>query len=576
MDLIIGTAGHIDHGKTALVRALTGTDADRLPEEKQRGITIDLGFAEMKIGDAHFGFVDVPGHERFVRNMLAGAHGIDHILLVVAATEGFMPQTREHFDICRLLDIKSGTIVLTKCDLADSETIELAKLEVAKLVDGTFLGDAKVIETSAISGLGIEQLKQQLSIIATGTLRHPENMAARLPIDRSFTVRGFGTVVTGTLTAGELAVGSEMELLPSNRRLRIRGIQSHGIAADNARVGQRTAVNLAGISHDEISRGLTLVESDVFQTTRSFDAKIEMLADAARPLKSRQRVRLHIGTSEVMARVTVLDQDGEIAAGKSGHVHFRPETEMLTITGDRFVFRSYSPQRTIGGGVVLDPFAPRHRRKDFEQITGFLASLSAGINDIGVLATHFIDAAKKHGEEIGKIAARLGCTKTVIESKLSAENVALVDGRYYGGEFVPTSPLAAPKRSVELTPEELDLKRQLVDIYKLAGRDVPRFDEVLARIRTTIPRKRIDEVIRHFADGGDLVKVSDEFIFPRGVIDEIVVLVKNRADSTVDRVIDVAIFKELTGLSRKYAIPLLEYLDRTNVTRRYGDKRIIL
>lgn len=576
MDLIIGTAGHIDHGKTALVRALTGTDADRLPEEKQRGITIDLGFAEMKIGDAHFGFVDVPGHERFVRNMLAGAHGIDHILLIVAATEGIMPQTREHFDICRLLNIKSGTIVLTKCDLADNDTIELAKLEIAELVDGTFLAEVRMIETSAISGLGIDELKKHLTSVASGSFLHPKNLAARLPIDRSFTVKGFGTVVTGTLTAGEIAVGEEVELLPSNRRVRIRGIQSHGRSADNARSGQRTAVNLAGISHDEISRGMTLVESDVFQTTRSFDARVEMLADAARPLRNRQRVRLHLGTSEVMARVTVLNSEGEISAGESGHVQFRPETEMLAISGDRFVFRSYSPQRTIGGGVVLDPFAPRHRRKDFEQITSFLASLAAGIDDIGVLATHFINAAKSRGEEIDKIAARLGCRKDVIELKLSAENVAIVDGRYFGNEFVPISPLAAPKSSIELTSEELDLKRQLLDIYKLAGREVPRFDEVLANIKTSITRKRIDELLKHFAEDGDLVKVSDEFIFSRYVIDEIIGLVKNHADSTADRVIDVAIFKQLTGMSRKYAIPVLEYLDRANVTRRYGDKRIVL
>lgn len=575
MDLIIGTAGHIDHGKTALVRALTGTDADRLPEEKQRGITIDLGFAEMKIGDAHFGFVDVPGHERFVRNMLAGAHGIDHILLIIAATEGIMPQTREHFDICRLLNIKSGTIVLTKCDLADDDTIELAKLEVAELVDGTFLAEARMIETSATSGLGIDELKKHLTSVASGSLLRPKNLAARLPIDRSFTVKGFGTVVTGTLTAGELTVGNEVELLPSNRRVRVRGIQSHGRSADNARSGQRTAVNLAGISHDEISRGLTLVESDVFQTTRSFDAKIELLADAARPLKSRQRVRLHLGTSEVMARVTVLNSEGEISAGESGHVQFRPETEMLAISGDRFVFRSYSPQRTIGGGVVLDPFAPRHRRKDFEQITSFLAILAAGIDDIGILATHFIDAAKSRGEDIDKIAARLGFQKDVIESKLSAENT-LVDGRYFGSEFVPSSPFAAPRSSIELTSEELDLQRQLVDIYKLAGREVPRLDEVLANIKTSITRKRIDDLLKHFAEDGDLVKVSDEFIFARYVLDEIISLVKDHADSTPDRLIDVAIFKQLTGMSRKYAIPVLEYLDRANVTRRYGDKRIVL
>lgn len=572
MDLIIGTAGHIDHGKTALVRALTGTDADRFPEEKQRGITIDLGFAEMSVGDTHFGFVDVPGHERFIRNMLAGAHGIDHILLVVAATEGVMPQTREHFDICRLLGIKSGTIVLTKCDLADTDTIQLARLDVAELVDGTFLADADIVETSSISGLGVDELKQHLAAVAAETTQRSNDLAARLPIDRGFTVKGFGTVITGTLTAGELSVGDEVEVLPSGKRVRIRGIQSHGRSADKALAGQRTAVNLAGISHDEIARGMTLVAPNVFRTTRSFDAEIEMLADSPRPLKSRQRVRIHIGTVEVMARVTVLNGSGEIAAGHRGFVQIRPETKTLAVCRDRFIIRSYSPQHTIGGGVVLDPFAPRHRRKDFDNASRFLVRLSNEINDPVALERTFVERSGKRGLSKDDIAAQTGRNSI----HFVPGGVTVVSGRYFSERFAPTPDTLQPKAAFTLSPDERELQQSIVAILENAGREVRRFEEMLADISTKVPRKRIDELIRYFAERGNIVKVSEEFIFSSNVIDEIVSLVKKYADSTSDRVIDVAVFKQLTGMSRKYAIPVIEYLDRKNITRRYGEKRIVL
>ncbi|HMT06656.1 MAG TPA: selenocysteine-specific translation elongation factor [Pyrinomonadaceae bacterium] len=576
MDLIIGTAGHIDHGKTALVRALTGTDADRLPEEKQRGITIDLGFAEMSIGDTRFGFVDVPGHERFVRNMLAGAHGIDHILLVVAATEGVMPQTREHFDICRLLNIKSGTIVLTKCDLADAETIELAKLDVAELVEGTFLADAEIVETSSISGLGIDELKQHLAAVAAETTRRNNDLVARLPIDRSFTVKGFGTVVTGTLVSGEMAVGDEVELLPTEKLVRVRGLQSHGRSADKALAGQRTAINLAGISHDDITRGMTLVAANVFRSTRSFDAEVEMLADAARPLKSRQRVRIHIGTAEVMARVTVLNEVGEIAAGERGFVQLRPEHDTLAICGDRFIVRSYSPQQTIGGGVVLEPFAARHRRKGVVNTTEFLSKIAAANGDHLSLSRLFVADDGNRGTTIEMLAARLGCPASSVRSLVENNEVAMIDGRVYLVEFAPNSETAKPKTVVEFTADELELLDRLATVLRIAGREVPRIDEALSTVRTSIARSSVDTLLTRFAESGEIVKVSDEFYFAQNVIDDIVGLVRKHADSSTDRVIDVAIFKQLTGMSRKYAIPVLEYLDRSNVTRRYGEKRIIL
>jgi selenocysteine-specific elongation factor len=316
LDIIVGTAGHIDHGKTALVKALTGVDADRLPEEKKRGITIDIGFAELDLEDVKIGFVDVPGHERFVKNMLAGASGIDLVALVVAADSGVMPQTREHFEICRLLEIKSGLIVLTKIDLVDDiELLELVRLEVAELVENSFLENAPVIAASAKTGAGLAELKETLKNIALETPARKNETVTFLPIDRSFSVKGRGAVVTGTLVSGEINEANELDILPLKRKVRVRGLQTHGVAVKSARAGQRTAVNLGGVEHAEIARGMVLTEKDVLRPTQIFDAEIEVLKDAKKSLKSRQRVRVHIGTIEALARVQVLDESNEIAAG---------------------------------------------------------------------------------------------------------------------------------------------------------------------------------------------------------------------------------------------------------------------
>jgi selenocysteine-specific elongation factor len=344
MDVIVGTAGHIDHGKTALVKALTGIDADRLPEEKQRGITIDLGFAEMDCGDARIGFVDVPGHERFVKNMLAGASGVDLVMLVIAADEGVMPQTREHFDICRLLRIESGVVAITKTDLADADTLELARLDAAELVGGSFLEGAPVFEVSSRSGTGIEELKTGLARAAGGLRRETSTQEARLPIDRSFSVKGFGAVVTGTLTSGEIAEGAELELLPSGRRIRVRGVQTHGKTVSSAHAGQRTAVNLAGINCEDITRGMTLAAPGSLVATQAADVEIEVLAGAALPIRSRQRVRVHIGSAEVLGRVSVLNDDQRIEPNARSFAQLRLESPIAAAVGDRFIIRSYSPR----------------------------------------------------------------------------------------------------------------------------------------------------------------------------------------------------------------------------------------
>lgn len=579
MDIIIGTAGHIDHGKTALIRALTGVDADRLPEEKKRGITIDIGFAEMSIGDAKIGFVDVPGHERFVRNMLAGAHGIDHILLVVAATEGVMPQTREHFDICRLLNIASGTIVLTKCDLADEETRELAKLDIADLVADTFLENAEIIETSSISGQGIDELKNHLDSVSAGFVRPKSARSARLPIDRSFTVKGFGTVVTGTLLDGTLKVGDDVELLPEAKSVRIRGLRSYGKQADESAAGRRTAVNLGGVDHDEVNRGMVLAEAGAFRPTRAFDAKITMLPDASRPLRSRQRVRVHIGTAEVMARVKVLNDAGEIATGEIGFAQFRVETEAIGVIGDRFIVRTYSPQRTVAGGVIVDAFAARHRRKDLARIIESRGAIANARSDPERTAL-LIAASALYGATAEDLRYQTGVNAPSLRQCLSelieGGEVAVVESRYYLTKFAPTKAVTKERICIELSPAESDFRTRLIALLKSVGKEPPRSTAVIAEVSQdpSLPESRVNELLRLFAEDGVIAWVNDEFIFSTDVVNEIAQLLRDSASG--DRTIDVSRFKELTGLSRKYSIPLLEYFDRTNITRRYGEKRIIL
>jgi len=356
MNVIVGTAGHIDHGKTALVKALTGVDADRLPEERRRGITVDLGFAEMSVGDAHFGFVDVPGHERFVKNMLAGASGIDLVMLVIAADEGVMPQTREHFDICRLLDVKAGIIVLTKIDLVNEEDLDLARLDVAELVEGSFLNDAPVVAVSSRSGKGIDEVKETLIRLGSDLGVRNDEQVARLPIDRSFSVKGFGAVVTGTLASGSIAEGDEIDLVFVKPKLRVRGLQVHGQSVRSASAGQRVAVNLGGIDHSKIQRGMLLAEPGVLRPTQIFDAEVQVLMSAAKPLRTRQRVRVHIGTIEVLARIQVLNRTDEIAPGEVGFVQIRLETPVAAISGDRFIIRRYSPKIAIAVCVLTHFF----------------------------------------------------------------------------------------------------------------------------------------------------------------------------------------------------------------------------
>jgi len=357
--LVVGTAGHIDHGKSSLVRALTGIDPDRLKEEKERGITIELGFAHTIVGDTRVAFVDVPGHERFVRTMLAGVGGIDCVLLIVAADESVMPQTREHFDICCLLRIPRGVIVVTKSDLADDDTRRLVHQDIVSLVTGSFLESAPVIDVSATTGAGLDVLRAAIADQATAVGARPVDGAARLPIDRVFSMKGFGTVITGTLVAGRIAVDDELVVQPGGRVVKVRGVQVHGTPSTEAVAGQRTAINLGGVDVGEVSRGETLLAPETLTVTRRVDAEIDLLP-AAKPLKHGARVRLHNGTSEVLGRVSIAGASiGEVAPGKTALVRVRLESPAVLTRGDRFIIRAYSPLMTIGGGIVLDPASTR-------------------------------------------------------------------------------------------------------------------------------------------------------------------------------------------------------------------------
>ncbi len=366
--LILGTAGHIDHGKTSLVKALTGTNTDRLKEEKERGITIELGFAHLELpGDIQFGIVDVPGHERFVRAMVAGVGGMDLVMLVIAADEGVMPQTREHLEICQLLGVKQGLVALTKCDMVDEEWLQLVVEEVRDYLAGSFLEEAAIIPVSSKTAHGVDKLRSALGQLANEVQEKSVDGSFRLPVDRVFTVPGFGTVVTGTLLSGEIATGDEVEILPSALASRVRSVQSHGRKTQRGSAGQRLAVNIQGIDHNDMSRGDVVVPRGVFRATRTVDARIDYLSSAPRDLKHRATLRLHSATYEVSAQVILLDRD-TLAPGESAFVQLRLKSPVLLLPGDYFIVRSYSPQITVGGGTVIDPAPPRRRRRSAQAL----------------------------------------------------------------------------------------------------------------------------------------------------------------------------------------------------------------
>ncbi|MEP7074895.1 MAG: selenocysteine-specific translation elongation factor [Acidobacteriota bacterium] len=639
MDIVVGTAGHIDHGKTALVKALTGVDTDRLPEEKQRGITIDLGFADVTLGEVHLGFVDVPGHERFVKNMLAGACGIDVVMLVVAADEGVMPQTREHFDICRLLDVPSGLVVLTKKDLVDEETLDIARLQIAELAAVSFLENAPVIAASSRTSEGLDELRDALTALGKNVLRRNDRYVTRLPIDRSFSVKGFGAVVTGTLASGSIAGADELELLPVGRIVRVRGLQTHGSSVKHVHSGQRTAVNLGGIDHGDIVRGMVLAEKNALRSTQVIDAKIDMLASAEHSLMSRQRVRVHIGTAEILARAAVLNDTGEIEAGQQGLVQLRLESPVVAVPGERLILRSYSPQTTIAGGAVLDPLSTRHKKKEILSARSFLSRLEGALNDPVELVQVLTDSSGESGLTLPELQARTGLRTEVLNQALerniekrsllaaggtliSTQNfrvlieatVARIQSHHrdepllkgisretlreqlfahtgsevfkhvlgdlerVGKISIEKDTLSITAAAPQLSAQETIVQDRLRKTYTEAELEVPRLADAL-KVSTKDTQLRPDNARKIFQlllEAGEIVKVTDEFFFSRSALNNVIEKLRAFAGKTSDRLIDVPKFKEIAGVSRKYAIPLLEYLDREKITRRSGDKRYIL
>lgn len=627
--IIVGTAGHIDHGKTALVKALTGIDADRLAEEKRRGITIDLGFAHMDLpapaGETlRIGFVDVPGHERFVRNMLAGVGGIDLVLLVIAADESIKPQTREHFDILQLIGVRHGITVLTKSDAVDPDTLDVVRLEVEEFLRGTFLENAPIIAVSSRSGAGLNELKQRVVNAAAHLAARDSHALTRLPIDRVFTMKGFGTVVTGTLISGTIHKEEELETFPSGRVVRVRGIQVHGTTADVASAGQRTALNLAGASIEDLGRGMTLAVPGLFAKTRLLDVQLTVLPSASRPLKNHARVHFHCQTMEITAEI-LLQKAKQIDPGRQVFARLRLPEPALLLPGDHFIIREFSPVVTVGGGTVLDA-TPVTRIPPDENELKILAG-----NDPAVILRLRIDRRRYAGISLANLVKETGWPPTVIEAQL-AGSVKAAEIFRTGDVFLSRSaweqlnrqiistvtefhsknPLSGgiskeelrensltrgpvfdtalqelvrgnkldlagdlvrlPGRGVEMKDEEADSKLRIEQAFSTAGLKVPALHDVLAGLK--LDRQRAQKIVTLLLRERVLLKISDDLVFHRSALEQLRKQITQQ--KTKSPRMDVAQFKELTGVSRKYAIPLLEYLDRERVTRRVGDTREIL
>jgi selenocysteine-specific elongation factor len=630
--VIIGTAGHIDHGKTALVKALTGIDADRLEEEKRRGITIDIGFAHLELTAVNgeklrLGFVDVPGHERFVRNMLAGIGGIDIVLLVIAADESIKPQTREHFDICRLLSVRRGITVLTKADTVDVETLDVVKLEVEEFLRGSFLDPvhSPILAVSSLTGAGLPELKQALAHIAAEVPAKDSGALARLPIDRVFTMKGFGTVVTGTLVSGTIRKEDELEVFPIGKRVRVRGVQVHGESADKANAGQRTALNLAGVTVEELSRGMTLAPPEILRATKKIDVSLSLLS-SAKPLKNRARVHLHAYTSETVAEVALYDRN-VIKPGEKAFAQLRMADPILLLPGDRFIVRQFSPVITIGGGLVIENAPPvkisnRDTYADFLQILGDgdqAENLSARVTARRTRGMSLADVTARTGwrrSEIEKLIPRLSSIQRVGDVLLPQAAVDIirkglvnaVEGFHkqnplvagmsreeLRGQMIGVEPVVfdsllnevvrgkrlelsgdtvrLPGRGVVMKDEEAESKKIIEQAFASAGLQVPALYTVLAGLK--VDKARAQKIVTLLLRDKALVKISEELVFHQSALANLRAQLAEQKAKGVAK-IDVGKFKEMTGVSRKYAIPLLEYLDRERVTRRVGDERIIL
>ena len=628
--IILGTAGHIDHGKTSLIKAITGTDTDRLKEEKERGITIELGFASLDLPSGkHLGIVDVPGHEKFVKNMVAGATGIDIVMMVIAADEGVMPQTREHMEICTLLGIRHGLIAMTKTDMVDEEWMELALEDIREFSQGTFLEDSPILPVSSVSGQGLPELLNALDEIA-GKIpsQRPSNLF-RLPIDRVFTMKGFGTVITGSLVSGKIGVGETIMIYPSGITSKVRGVQVHNRSADTAESGMRTAINFQGLDKAAVNRGEVLSTPGSLVPSYMVDVSFHYLASNQKPLKNRTLVRFHTGTSEVMGYLMLLEQD-ELPPGHSAIAQLRLDSPVAIVKEDRFVVRSYSPVRTIGGGHVLNPAPQKHKRLKPEVIQK-LQDLTS--NDPVVIISYHIEQAGYSGVSFSHLKIMTNLPDKQLETQLQhllsqkkiiqtdKENRIFIHQTTFDTlqqkftehltDYHSVNPLKAgmPKEElkskfplltdvklfnqvinqmiksrqivqeenmvrlashrISLGQDQADVRQKIIKTYQGGGLQPPYFREVIKKLDAD--PKHVQDVMMLLVEEGQIVKTKDDLYFDASAVENLktrlVEFLKSNGEITTPQ------FKEMTGVSRKYVIPLIEYFDAKNVTLRVGDSR---
>jgi len=630
--IVLGTAGHIDHGKTSLIKTLTGVDTDRLKEEKLRGITIELGFAPLTLPSGErIGIVDVPGHERFIKNMVAGVGGIDIVLFTISADEGIMPQTREHFEICSLLRIKNGIIAITKTDLVDEEWLEMVKGDIEEFVKGTFLEGSPIIPVSSVTGEGIPLLLAELDNLSDKVQEKSSEGPLRVPIDRVFTMKGFGTVITGTLYSGSLSVGQTVEILPSGIETKVRGVQVHNEVVENATAGLRTALNLHGIDKFSIKRGEVITSPGTIAPTSLIDVYLEHLSSAPKPLKNRTKVKFHTGTSEIVANVIFFDRD-KLPPGEAAFARLKMETPAITMHKDRFIIRSYSPVYTIGGGEVLDSY-PTKRKRFFKEILANLEVFQDG-NRKDIIKTHVYNSGFK-GLSVQELQMRIDISPSILSTLLeglmtnreliqfdrdtikvvhqgiydnlkemmidqikeyhmaypmkegiSKEELKTklpknVNGKLFNKaivELTKSNKIAGVKDkfrlsdySISLKESQKEIQERIVDVYSKEKLSPPTYKELVDRLAANA--SEVKAVLDMLVEKGTLVKIKEEFYFDSDAVarlkEDLVAFLRENKEVTISQ------FKDITKSSRKYSTPLIEYFDKIRVTIRVGDKRIL-
>lgn len=636
-EIVLGTAGHVDHGKTSLIKALTGTDTDRLKEEKQRGITIELGFAHLDLPCGHrLGIVDVPGHEKFIRNMVAGAAGMDMVAFIIAADEGIMPQTREHFDICRLLGLRNGIIILTKKDMVEPDWLEMVEEEVREFFTGSFLEEAPILPVSSVTGEGIDKVVALLDERVRSLQFQEEFGPFRLAVDRVFSMKGFGTVITGTSLSGRIALGDDIMFYPGGLTAKIRGIQVHGQEVELVEAGHRTAINLQGIEKEQIRRGDVAATPGALIDTTLLDARLHYLATSGRDLKNRSQVRVHVGTREIIGRVLLLEEE-KLTPGSDAGVQLILQEPVAAWPGDTYVIRSYSPITTIGGGTILNT-APRKRKRSSEQHREHnrqAFAIMEGSDDTEKMLL-FLEESGRDGITADQLAVRLGIfgnkLKKITQQPISAGRVMVVDSesqrlvaadivarlreqivdyltRYHQenplksglakeelrsrlkppvdakllhytlssmtrkGELEQSgAEIKLAGHTVTLQVDEQEMQEKIGSLYRTAGLKPPILKEVLASF-DMFPAQQIMQVIELLREQGQLIKINESLFFDAQAVStlsrEVTAFIQQEGE------IDAPRFKQLTGLTRKFSIPLLEYFDKIKLTIRVGDKRVL-